>query len=158
MVSKKYMEKRGGWREYRDFLSNFFCLTVPKKFVEEPFFALQNFWYRKSLWIRGGRKGVSRFFVGFFLSDSAEKFRMGTHQCVINFGYRKILGFRELCHDFVSKLFCLTLPKKFVEKPFWSLLLKISGLEKKIRIRGGGGGKYHDFLSKLFVWQCRKTS
>ena len=47
---------------------------------------------------------MSRFCVGNFLSDSAEKLRRGTHQCVINFAFRKILGFRELCHDFVSKI------------------------------------------------------
>ena len=31
-----FMDKRGGG-EYEDFLSKIFCLTVPKKFVEEPF-------------------------------------------------------------------------------------------------------------------------
>ena len=50
---------------------------------------------------RGG--GNITIFCQNFLSDSAEKLRRGTHQCVINFGFRKILGFRELCHDFVSK-------------------------------------------------------
>ena len=30
------MDKRGGG-EYQDFASKFFCLTVPKDFVEEPF-------------------------------------------------------------------------------------------------------------------------
>ena len=30
----------GGGREYHDFLSNFFCLTVPKNFVREPFCAV----------------------------------------------------------------------------------------------------------------------
>ena len=107
-----------------------FCLTVPKIFVEEPFFAIQKFWYPKNLWIRGGRVGVSRFFVKIFLSDSAEKIRRGTHQCVIIFGYGKILGFRELDHDFVSKLFCLTVPKSLVEEPFWSVHQKISVLER----------------------------
>ena len=34
LVSKKFMDKRGGG--YHDFLSKFFCLTVPKNFVGEP--------------------------------------------------------------------------------------------------------------------------
>ena len=44
LVSKKIMDKRGGGgggggggREYHDFLSKFFCLTVPKNFVGKPF-------------------------------------------------------------------------------------------------------------------------
>ena len=36
LVSKKFLDERGGGgrgREYHDFLSRFFCLTVPKYFV-----------------------------------------------------------------------------------------------------------------------------
>ena len=47
-----------------DFLSNFFCLAVPKNFVWEPSCVSQNFWYRKILWMRargGGMEGVSGF-------------------------------------------------------------------------------------------------
>ena len=115
---------------YHYFLMKQFCLTVPKNFVEERFFASQTFWYPKNLWIRGWRMGASRFFLKNFLSESAKKLRRGTHQCVINFGYRKILGFGGLYHDFVSKPFRLTVPKNFVEEPFLSVLQKISGLEK----------------------------
>ena len=64
-------------KAYHDFPSKLFCLTIPKNFVGEPFGVSENFWYRKSLWIRGG-KGVSRFSVENFLSHSAEKFRRGT--------------------------------------------------------------------------------
>ena len=46
-------------------------------------------------------EGVSKFSVENFLSHSAENFRRGgILQCFINFGYRKILCFRGLCHDF----------------------------------------------------------
>ena len=69
----------------------------------------------KNLWIRGG---LSRFSVEIFMSHSAEKFSRGTLQCVTNFGYRKILCFRELCHDFVSNFFCLTVPKNFIGETF----------------------------------------
>ena len=74
--------------------------------------------------------GVSKFSVENFLSQSAEKFRRGTLKCVINFGYRKILCFRGLCHDFPSKVFCLTVPKHFVEEPFYAVFQKISGGDK----------------------------
>ena len=43
---------RGG-REYQDFPSKNFCLTVPKNFVEEPVCVSENFGYRKSLCLRG---------------------------------------------------------------------------------------------------------
>ena len=38
-VAKKFMDKTGGG-EYQDFPSKIFCLTVPKHFVEEPFYAV----------------------------------------------------------------------------------------------------------------------
>ena len=44
------------------------------------------------------------------------------------FGYRKILCFRELCHDSLSKIFCLTVPKNFVGESFSASLT--SGIEK----------------------------
>ena len=61
---------------YHDFPLKNFCLTVPKNFVEEPFFVSQNFWYRRNSWIRGGE--YHDFLSKFFLSHSAEKFRRGT--------------------------------------------------------------------------------
>ena len=72
------MDKRkGGAREYHNFLSKTFCLTVPKNFVAEPFivsiisgtenFRLQRF--------------MSRFFVESFLSHSTEKLLRGTLLC-----------------------------------------------------------------------------
>ena len=65
-------------------------------------------------------KRVSRFSVEKFLSHSAEKFRRGTLLC-----FRKFLvpkNFRDKrgggYHDFLSKFFCLTVPKNFVGEPF----------------------------------------
>ena len=53
------------------------------------------------------KRGISRFSIQPFLSHGAEKVRTGTLQCVTNFGYRKILCFREsrLCVEifFVSQ-------------------------------------------------------
>ena len=48
-VAKKVMEKRA--REYHNFLSKKFCLTLPKYFVGEPFCAV---FQKKS----GGKKSV----------------------------------------------------------------------------------------------------
>ena len=139
------------WGEYHDFLLKICCLTVPKIFVGEPFCVSQNFWYRKNLWIRG-EGGVSGFFVKSFLSHSAEKFRRGTLQCVTNFGYRKILCFREFCHDFLLNFFCLTVPKIFVEDP--SVFQRISGSENVYAYEG----KISIFYGKFVLSQYRKTS
>ena len=75
---------------------------------------------------------MSRFCVENFLSHSTETFRRGTLLCCVseNFGYRKKLCFRGLCHDFPSKTFCLTVPKNFVGEPFSAVFQKISGSEK----------------------------
>ena len=84
-------------RRYHDFPLKIFCLTVPKKFVGEPFCVSENVWFRKILWMRerererereggGGREGESRFSVEIVLSHSTEKFRKRTLP-----GFRKIL-------------------------------------------------------------------
>ena len=41
---RKILWMRRGVREYRDFQMEFFCLTEPKNFVEEPFCVAENFW------------------------------------------------------------------------------------------------------------------
>ena len=61
---------------------------------------------------------VSGSSVDNFLSYSAEKIRRGTHWCFKIFGYRQCLCFRGLSHDFLSKIFCLTVPKFSVGDPF----------------------------------------
>ena len=73
---------------------------------------------------------VSRCSFEKFLSNSAEKIRRGTLYSVINFGYRKNLCFRGLCHDFPSKVFCLTVPKHFAEEPFYAVFQKLSSSQK----------------------------
>ena len=54
----------------------------------------------------------------------------------------------RLCHDFASKLFCLTVPKNFVGEPF-SLSL-ISGMEK-VWISGWGGGEVTSISVENFL-------
>ena len=71
------------------------------------------------------------------LSCSTENLRRGTLPCLFNFGYRNILCLRGLCHEFLSKLFCLTVPEKFVGE---SLSVSLHcGIEKKFVMRDGGG-------------------
>ena len=118
-----------------DFLSKIFCLTIPKHFVEDP----SVLFFRKLLVeerLLDKREGeVSRFFFRKILSHRADKSRRGTIKCVTDFGYRKILGFSGFCHDIVSKIFCLTVPKYFVEDPsvlcFRKLLVEERFLDKR---------------------------
>ena len=74
---------------------------------------------------REGKK--SRSSLEDFLSHSAEKIRRGTLQVVTGFGYRYLLCLRELCHDFQSNIFCVTVPKHFVEEPVKAVFQKTSG-------------------------------
>ena len=55
-----------------------------KKFIKEPFSFPEDFWYRKSIWIR---VGISRFSIEFLLSHSTKKLRRGTLLCM--FGTRE---------------------------------------------------------------------
>ena len=101
VVSKKFMEMRG--REYHDFLSKFFCLTVPKNFVGEPFSVSQI-------------SGIDRFYASesyvtilcrIFFCLSAEKFRRGTLPICVskNFRERKSLWIRGGISKFSVEIF-----------------------------------------------------
>ena len=48
---------------------------------------------------------------------------------------------------FSVEIFCLTVPKNFVGEPFCAVFQKISGSQKFMDKRGGGG-EYQDFPSK----------
>ena len=150
LISKKFMDKKGGVSRFS--VENFLSHSA-EKFHRGTLLCCvsENFWYRKSLWIRG-RGGVSRFSVKNFLSRSVENFRKGillfsrkflvsksfkdekggitifrlkffVSQCrkisqgyplgFHYFGYRKILCFRGLCHDFLSEIFCSHSAEKF---------------------------------------------
>ena len=141
------MDKNG---EYQGFPSEYFCPTVPKRFVGESF-TVALISGTERVCIRGG--GVSRFSVENFSSHSAEIFRGGILYCCINFGNRK--GLDKRCgeyHDFPSNNFCLTVPKIFVGEPFSVAL--ISGIEK-VWI---GRGEYQDFPSENFCLTVLKIS
>ena len=90
-----------------DFLSKLFCLTVPKKLVGDPFFQK----------ISGPiklHKKLYHDFVENWFSHSTEIFRSGTVQFWGIFFYRKFLWLGGGDHDFLSKLFCLTVQKILV--------------------------------------------
>ena len=58
------------------------------------------------------------------------------------------------CHYILSKIFCPTVPKKFVGEPFCAVFQKISGSQKVYGKEGGGSIKI--FRRKFFVSRCRK--
>ena len=115
-----------------------FVSQCQKNFVERPFWSvLLKFLVSEKDKDKRGGGGKITIFCQNFLSDSAEKLRRGTHQCVINFGFRKILGFRELCQDFVSKILSHS-AEKFLRETFLICASENFWSGKKIRKRGGG--------------------
>ena len=65
-----------------------------------------------------------------FLAYKAEKFRSRTLSVSL---FSRIGNFyaSKGCHDFLSKFFCLTVPKKSVQQPFCAVFHNISGDEKE---------------------------
>ena len=81
------------------------------------------------------------FFENWF-SHNNENFSRGTLLFWENFFYRKFLGIGRGYHDFLWKLFCLTVPKKIPKRTL--LFQKTSGLKKLHRM------VYHDFVENWF--------
>ena len=73
-----------------------------------------------------------------------------------NFGYRKILCFRWLCHNFrfSVEFFCLPVLKKLVGEPFCAVFQRTSGTENFMDKRG----QYQKFPSKIFRLTVPKIS
>ena len=89
---------------------------------------------------KGGGESI-KIFCQKFLSHSAEKIRRGTLLC-----FRKFLVLKNVrdkrgggYHDFLSKLFCLTVPNHIVEEHF--CVSEGFGNRKILCLRG----EYHDF-------------
>ena len=104
----------------------------------------------KSLWIRG-RGRYQDYLPKKFRPTVPKKIRRETLQGVSDCGYRKSLCLRELCHDFPSKKFCLTVPLKFALEHFRVSL--ISGIESFY----ASDGFFTIFRRKIFVSQSGKT-
>ena len=141
-VSKNFMSKRG---RARSSIKNLLSRST-EKLRRGTLLCLTKFPVSKKFRDKKGRrrKGVLRFSVRFFLSPSAQKFRRGTLYGVTNFGWRKIVCFRGLCHDFPSKILCLSVPKHFAGEPFG--VSENFWYRKILCFRG----LFHDFQSKIF--------
>ena len=83
-------------------MSNFFCLTRPKKIIEESFRVSFSLDYRKSLCIRGVYNDT---LPKFFCRTVPKKIVEESFSVSFNFGYRKTLRIRGVGHDFLSVFF-----------------------------------------------------
>ena len=63
------MDKKGGGREYHNFPSKMFRLTLPKCFVEESFHVSENSASKNLV----QKRGISQFLVGNRLSHSTDE-------------------------------------------------------------------------------------
>ena len=109
-----------------------FCLTVPKDFVGEHI-GDRKISGSEKIYASERGEGVSRFSVENFLPHSAENFHRGESFSVsLLSGIEKVYaseGYVTI-FDFLSKFFCLTMPKNFVGKPFCAVFQKNSCSEK----------------------------
>ena len=62
---------------------------------------------------------------------------------------------KSLFHDFLSKTFCLTVPRNFLCEAFRIVFHKVSGSEKFIDEKGGR--EYQDSSSEFFCLTVPKT-
>ena len=129
-ISIKYMHKSG----YNFFLSKIFCFTLPKIFVTESYCSCENFSFRK---VSTDEKGGMIFFRRETLALQSRKISWASRQYFRKTAVSEIFMYNRGYHVFLSKIFCLTVPKKFVGIP--SIFQKLSGIEK-----------LHEFSSKSF--------
>ena len=93
------------------------------------------------------KRVMSHFSVKKILSHSAEKIRRGALYCVTNAGIEKFYASEGYVTIF-CRIFCLTVPKKFVEGPFSAVFQIISGSEK---VYGKEGGEVSRFSFEKFL-------
>ena len=110
--------------EYHDFLSETFCLTVPKKIVQEPFIVSLILVCKNFFCIRG----VGHDFLPEYLVAQCRKKLYMYLMCFTDFGYRKFLCIRGVGLDFFSDLFVSQCRKKMKRNILVFHL--ISGMEK----------------------------
>ena len=105
-----------------------------------------NFGYRKGL---GKKGGVSRYSVEIFCFTVPNNFVGEPFSISLISGIEKFStseGYVTI-FDFLSKVYCLTVPKKIAGDFFSAVFQKISGSEKIMDKRGG---EYQDIPSKIF--------
>ena len=127
------------------------CLTVPIKFVGEPFWVSKEFWYRK-VSSKGGGK-LHGFVEKIFYLTGPKKTSPGNHSV-----FQKISGREKYFMDkrggggitIFRRSSCLTVPKYFIGEHF--------GVSEKFFYRKFsciGGGRGITVPSKFFVSQDR---
>ena len=104
---------------------------------------------------KGGGGSIERFCRKIFVSK-CRKISKGNLLSVCNFGYRKNLCFKGLCYDIPSKLFCLTVPKHFVEEPSVLCFRKFP-LAKKFMEKKGGEGVSQFSVESFLSHTAEKT-
>ena len=135
LVSKSLMDKRGGGgrREYHDFRSQLFSLTVPKVLAGEPFSVSLISGMEKFYAYEGN---FTIFYRKFFRLTVPKIFLREPFHVSQKFWYRKVLWIREEGGSITifRQNFCLTVPRIFVGEPFSVSL--ISGIEIFMPMRG----------------------
>ena len=109
LVSKDFMQKRGSRFRVGIFLSH-----STKKFRRRALLC------QKGSGLKKLHKVVHHDFVENWFSHSTENFRRRILHFSKKFFYRKFLRISRGYHDSLSKVFCLTLPKKFLVGHFCS--------------------------------------
>ena len=105
---------------------------MAKNFVGEPF-SVSLISGTEKVWMTRG--GVLRFCIEYFLSHSAETFgRVESFSVSFISVIEKFYASEGYVYvtilDFLSKFFCLTMPKDFLGEPFCAVFQKISGSER----------------------------
>ena len=131
------------------FYNDFFWLTVPKKFVGEPFSVSLLSGIEKT-WRRGGYQD----FTSNIFSHSAENFRRGILYCCINFGYRKSL---DKMGGGVSRFSVESFLSHSAENYLRGILYCCINFGYRKSLDKRGGEKYQDFPSKFFCLTVPKT-
>ena len=88
-------------------------------------------------------KGGITFFRRKFLVSQCRKISWASFQCFRIFGVSKNFMHNRGYHNFPFKIFCLTVPKNFVEEPV--CVSENFGYQKTLCLRA----EYHDFLKKI---------
>ena len=122
LVSKSFLDEKGGGVS-RFSVENFWSHSAEKT-SGHPFNVSENLGYRKILCIIGG----IAIFRRTFLVSQCRKNSWASLQCFRKFGLSKKFMHNRGYHNFPSKIFGLTVPKKLVGIP--SMFQKIWVIEK----------------------------
>ena len=131
---------------YNFFLSKIFCFTLPKIFVTESYCSCENFSFQEDS--RDEKEGMI-IFRRETLASQSRKSSWASRQYFRKTAVSEIFMYNRGYHVFLSKIFCLTVPKQFVGIP--SRFQKISDIEMFMHDRG-----VTTFCRKFVVSQCRK--